>query len=53
MSVDRRLIGKFRHSDVQPECEERVDTVEKLRFASGAKIHEELNSVLRAIKRNG
>jgi len=30
-----------------------ADTVEKLGFASGAKIHEEFNSALRAITSNG
>jgi hypothetical protein len=29
-----------------------ADTVEKLRFASGAKIHEEFDSILRAITSN-
>jgi hypothetical protein len=50
---DHYLLGRIGQSTISSERQLLAYSVEKLRFASGAKIHEEFNSVLRAITGTG
>jgi hypothetical protein len=54
-AIEQQQRQKSPRRSQNPSSNERpfwVDTVEKLRFASGAKIHEEFDSILRAITSN-